>query len=204
MSESIKKYDTGYTQVLNKVLLDENLSLKAKGLYAYLFSKPDGWQFHIDVMEKELKESKGQIRTIIKELLDLGYIERKQVNENGVFGGIVYEFIKQNDIEKPCTEKPAYGNTLTHNNIYNLNNTYNLKKENNKKKKFSPPTLEDVKEYSLSRNRPDLAEKFYDYFNATDWVDSNGKEVKNWKGKFITWESHTAKPQETKKDNWWR
>lgn len=200
MSESIKKYDTGYTQVLNKVLLDENLSLKAKGLYAYLFSKPDGWQFHIDVMEKGLKESKGQIRTIIKELLDLGYIERKQVNENGVFGGIVYEFIKQNNIEKPCTEKSAYGKTLTHNNIYNLNNTDNLKKENNKKK-F--PTKQDVENYAQSRNRPDLAEKFWDFFNATDWVDSNGKQVKNWKAKFITWESHTPRPKQ-QSETWWR
>lgn len=85
------------------------------------------------------------------------------------------------------------------NNI-SIKNT-SIKKENTKKK---IPTKQEVYDYALSRNRPDLAEKFYDYFNATDWVDSNGKEVKNWKGKFITWESHTAKPQETKKDNWWR
>ena len=86
-------------------------------------------------------------------------------------------------------------------NNNNIFKNTSFKKENNKKK---IPTKQEVYDYALARNRSDLAEKFYDYFNATDWVDSNGKEVKNWKGKFITWESHTAKPQETKKDNWWR
>lgn len=86
-------------------------------------------------------------------------------------------------------------------NNNNIFKNTSFKKENSKKK---IPTKQEVYDYALSRNRIDLAEKFYDYFNATDWVDSNGKEVKNWKGKFITWESHTAKPQETKKDNWWR
>ena len=86
-------------------------------------------------------------------------------------------------------------------NNNNIFKNTSIKKENNKKK---IPTKQEVYDYALSRNRLDLAEKFYNYFNATDWVDSNGKEVKNWKGKFITWESHTPKPQETKKDNWWR
>lgn len=87
------------------------------------------------------------------------------------------------------------------NNNNNIFKNTSIKKENTKKK---VPTKQEVYDYAQSRNRLDIAEKFYDYFNATDWVDSNGKEVKSWKGKFITWESHTAKPQETKKDNWWR
>ncbi len=72
-------------------------------------------------------------------------------------------------------------------------------KNNNNNK----PTKQDVENYAQSRNRPDLAEKFWDFFNATDWVDSNGKQVKNWKAKFITWESHTPKPQQ-KSETWWR
>lgn len=120
MRETIKKYKTSYTQVSNQVLCDKNLSLKAKGLYGYLFSKPDDWQFHINRMQEELQESEGQIRSIIKELIDKGYIIRHQINENGKFGGVVYEFV---DLDNrvailPCTEKTAYGKTLTHNNTY--------------------------------------------------------------------------------------
>lgn len=139
--ETIKKYNTGYTQVLNEMLYDKNLSLKAKGIYAYLFSKPDGWQFHIAVMEQELKESRGQIYSAIKELIDFNYITRYQSNEKGVFGGMVYEFIdiKNRNTDIPCTEKTAYGkngilnNTDILNNTNNINNTDIIKEEKNKK-----------------------------------------------------------------------
>lgn len=111
----------------NAVLNDKNLSLKAKGLYIYLFSKPDGWEFHIDIMQSELKESKGQIYSVLKELIRAGYIVRNQMNENGRFGGIVYEFLnpccEKPHADKPCAEKPAYGSACTHNNIYNISNT---------------------------------------------------------------------------------
>lgn len=127
MNEKIKKYNTGYTQVLNDVLYDNRLSLRAKGIYAYLFSKPDGWQFHTNTMSKDLKESKGQIYAAIKELIVCGYIIRKQINENGVFGGTIYEFLEPcNKIpyaEIPCAEKTAYGSTPTHNNTNNISNT---------------------------------------------------------------------------------
>lgn len=78
-----------------------------------------------------------------------------------------------------------------------------LKDKDKNKDKNNIPTLDDVKSYAQERNRLDLAEKFYDFFNATDWVDSNGKKVKNWKGKFITWESHTEKPKEKQPETWW-
>ena len=61
------------------------------------------------------------------------------------------------------------------------------------KKEFVPPTYEQVLEYAKSRNREDLARKFFDYFDAGDWVDSKGNKVRNWKQKFITWESNNKK-----------
>ncbi len=122
MSETIKKYNTGYTQVLNDVLYDNRLSLRAKGIYAYLFSKPDGWQFHTKAMAKDLRESTGQIYSAIKELITYGYIIRKQINENGVFGGIIYEFLAPCG-EIPCAGKTVCGSTSTHNNTDIINNT---------------------------------------------------------------------------------
>lgn len=121
----ISKYSIQFTQVPNKLLMDSRLSLRAKGLYAYLFSKPDGWQFFTGVLRQELHESQGQIRTAIRELIDAGYIIRHQFNENGCFGGIIYEFV---DIDTVCTKTPcadfsAYGKTCTQNNIDNINNT---------------------------------------------------------------------------------
>ena len=67
------------------------------------------------------------------------------------------------------------------------NNTSNNKKAN-KKKEFIPPTLEEVKAYCESRCNKIDPQYFYDYFTASDWVDSKGNKVKNWKQKIITWE----------------
>lgn len=72
-------------------------------------------------------------------------------------------------------------------------------KENKKEKKprakkeFVPPTYEQVVEYARSRNREDLARKFFDYFDTGEWIDSKGNKVRNWKQKFITWESNNEK-----------
>lgn len=62
-------------------------------------------------------------------------------------------------------------------------------KPNKKKKEFIPPTLEEVKEYCLSRNNNIDPQYFYDYFNDSGWIDSKGNKVYSWKQKIITWES---------------
>jgi hypothetical protein len=41
----LKKYVRNYTQVPNDIINDKRLSLKAKGLYLFLVSKPDNWDF---------------------------------------------------------------------------------------------------------------------------------------------------------------
>lgn len=74
-----------------------------------------------------------------------------------------------------------------------------IEKEKVKKEKFVPPTLEEVKEYAKSRGREDLAIKFFEYFDTGKWIDSEGKPVKNWKQKFITWDNKNQKLQSTKK-----
>ena len=55
-----------------------------------------------------------------------------------------------------------------------------------------------MKEYAKSRNRLDLAEKYYDYFTAGKWTDSEGKPVLNWKQKFITWDNKNKKSSTSK------
>lgn len=61
-----------------------------------------------------------------------------------------------------------------------------------KSKSFTPPTLEDVKAYIAERDCAAVvdAKKFFDYFEAGRWHDSEGKPVRNWKQKLITWETH--------------
>lgn len=85
------------------------------------------------------------------------------------------------------TVYPVYTESIS--NTESISTLNNNKEECLKKNSFVPPTLEEVKEYAESRGRLDLAEQFFEYFDAGDWFDSNGNKVKKWKQKFITWES---------------
>lgn len=78
------------------------------------------------------------------------------------------------------------------------------KKEGEKGRKrppahFVPPTLEEVKEYAKSRNSDVDPKRFWDYFDAGDWKDAKGQQVKSWKQKFITWERNNGGGQKTEK-----
>ena len=72
----------------------------------------------------------------------------------------------------------------------------NKKKIRYKREPFVPPSLEEVQAYCESRGNKVDAKHFYDYFTASEWVDSKGNGVKNWKQKIITWEGYKkAEPQ---------
>jgi hypothetical protein len=58
-----------------------------------------------------------------------------------------------------------------------------------------------VVEYAKSRNREDLARKFFDYFDTGEWIDSKGNKVRNWKQKFITWESNNPNNEKGASNN---
>jgi DNA-binding MarR family transcriptional regulator len=76
-----------YATVPNELLNNPDISLKAKGLFAYLQSKPDNWSFSIDRMASQLKENRDAIRGAIKELEEHGYLIRKRRRENGKWNG---------------------------------------------------------------------------------------------------------------------
>lgn len=80
-----------------------------------------------------------------------------------------------------------------------------IKKEINKEKvtnvkktkKFIPPSLEDVEAYASSRNSSVNPRAFWEYYDAGDWKDAKGNQVKNWKQKFLTWEKRNPIPSQS-------
>jgi len=61
-----------------------------------------------------------------------------------------------------------------------------------RKKRWSPPTLEEVKVYQ--KENPDLrnvdAYTFWTSYTKSDWADTAGKAIRNWKLKMWTWSKH--------------
>lgn len=72
-----------FTMVSNHVLRNENLSLKAKGLYAYMWSLPDSWDYSVAGLTKVLKEGKSAINEALKELEHEGYLVRTILRKGG-------------------------------------------------------------------------------------------------------------------------
>ena len=71
----------------------------------------------------------------------------------------------------------------------NINTNINTgKKPKRKQSVFVPPTLEEIEAYCKKRNNTVDAKHFYDYYEAGNWIDAKGNEVRNWKQKIITWE----------------
>lgn len=78
----MKKEGVPFTMVANAVLNNKNISWKAKGIFSYLYSKPDDWQF--SAMRTQLAATDGYKSLIsgIEELENAGYLKR-QKNSDG-------------------------------------------------------------------------------------------------------------------------
>ncbi len=69
--------------------------------------------------------------------------------------------------------------------------------------RFKKPTLKEIEDYIKENNYSNVDPYvFYDYFTKTNWIDSNGKKVKNWKGKIITWNSYDKKTTSETLPDW--
>lgn len=75
-----------YTIISNSALNDSRLSLKAKGLWAFIMTKPDKWNINGRGLATQLKEGKAAIYSSMNELEKAGYLKRTTTKkEDGTF-----------------------------------------------------------------------------------------------------------------------
>lgn len=60
-----------------------------------------------------------------------------------------------------------------------------------KRKRFTPPTLTDVKQYCEERNNHVDAERFIDFYESKGWMVGKSK-MKDWKAAVRTWEKNST------------
>ena len=68
-----------FTMVANAVLTRDDISLKAKGLFAYLFSKPDAWDFAAQRISDECIEERKAVQRVLAELETAGLLKRNKL-----------------------------------------------------------------------------------------------------------------------------
>jgi hypothetical protein len=83
-------------------LEDERLSWEALGVLCYLSSKSDNWQFNAKDIMRSGKSGRDQVRRILKELMQAGYLARGIVrDERGRVSGGKYKTIFKAGVRAP-------------------------------------------------------------------------------------------------------
>lgn len=84
----INKRTNPYVQIDKRPLEDDRLSFKAKGVLAYLLSRPDSWKVRIPDLCNRASDGQKAIQSAMRELKQFGYAKLQTVkSETGEFGG---------------------------------------------------------------------------------------------------------------------
>jgi uncharacterized phage protein (TIGR02220 family) len=98
-----QKRKDNYTVVNNSILQNPTLSWAAKGMLVYLLHLPDNWQINVADLSNRSKNGRDGTATIIKELMDEGYLTRqKMLTDQKRFAGYDYT----------VNDESVYGNTV--------------------------------------------------------------------------------------------
>lgn len=94
-----------FTVIDNRMLEDDRLSFKAKGVLAFLLSRPDNWTANENHLATIGPDGSSAMRSALVELKDAGYLvaERKRADD-GTFRWDHYIY------DKPQTERPHVEN----------------------------------------------------------------------------------------------
>lgn len=61
---------------------------------------------------------------------------------------------------------------------------------------FTPPTIEEIREYCVNRNNNVNPEQFYDFYESKGWIVGNAR-MKDWKAAVRTWERRSERAPAT-------
>ncbi len=185
MVRLIKDTTKNFTNISNTVIRDERLSWKARGIFVYMWSQADNWQFYVSELVKHSTDGEGALQSGLKELEELGYlIRRHRQTERGVFDGMEWALTDHNPAKpidgkiKKKTPKnlknPSDGKTTEWKN-HPVENC-SLRNNNNKKYQQQEVTIESNK-HSASHSNAQLVSQLEEEFEEV-WSKYPNKKGK--------------------------
>lgn len=195
---SKKNGKSRYTPISNDILQSETLTPEEKSILVHLLSLPENWVVYKGQIWRHMNIGRDRFSKHWNGLVEKGYIVSirmidKDTNLIKGWNHVVYEepvlAENRNDGDSDLLN---FSNTETQSvykddNIQSNNLTKDIELEQ-RKKSFKPPTIEEVKEYLKSKNSTIDAERFVNYYEATNWMRGKSK-IQNWKACVKTWES---------------
>jgi hypothetical protein len=85
-----------YTPIPNGLLRDRRICFQSRAILAMMLTMPEDWVTYVDILLEFGKEGKGKdgelsVRKCLKELQEVGYLERTRVRgENGRFDSVLW------------------------------------------------------------------------------------------------------------------
>lgn len=161
-----------FTVMSNHHLRNAELSLKAKGLLSVILSLPEGWDYSLEGLTTICKEGISAVRSAVKELEELGYIERERIrNAKGQYEDLDYIIHEQPILKRPkppnpTLDKPTSEN-LTVDNLTEENPTSDNRTQLNTNKSNTKELNTDLIKYpSINNDAPN---------GDADWIDRYNK-----------------------------
>lgn len=216
-----------YTRIDNAILNDSRLSWRARGVMAYLLSKPDEWIARPAEVMKHGKEGRDAIQIVFRELESLGYMKLVHTPGKGS-QWVVFESPEPENLNLSISEPREPENPVPENQALStpenliisslksrsLSNEGEEVKKSTKgelfsdvpksrkpKPKFVPPTVMEVEEFMASKglngNSSKVAKDFTDWYGESKWHKSNGDPVTNWRLAAVGWLSRMSDRSKT-------
>ena len=125
----VKNKDNPFVTLHKASIYDAAISWKAKGILAYILSRPDTWQVYESEVCRHSKDGIKATRSGFHELIRAGYITRTQKRlESGHFSGYEYLVYETPQLQPIITEVPKPENGKRHpiNNDLNNNDVFQI------------------------------------------------------------------------------
>lgn len=158
----IRKEKAGqFTITSNKLIRDNSLSFKARGIFAYLWSQKDGWAYYESEIVKHTTDGITALRSGLNELERAGYLKRSRERKSGGrLAGTVWILSETGELkndEKPILENLKYGNPIYENQT--------LRNTNQKKHQLEETLTNKYKGTAQDAEPPVPYKEIVDYLN---------------------------------------
>lgn len=184
MSKLFLDKNVKFGVIPHSILYSKELSLRAKGLWVYLQSKPDNWTFSVPRIQQALKEGRDAVSATLQELEEFGLLRRAKVkNGKNQWGGVDYYLSDFQGTAPPSTGERVDGVPVRH------SNKDNSKKGNSKKEDISCPNAASPPSDQRDSSDLGLPKKMVVADFETFWAEYPRKEGKGAaRKKFLTLE----------------
>lgn len=205
MPRLIKRGRSNYTNTDNKLVRDNTLHWGPRGLFNYMWSQADNWQFYVKELVKHSPGGETELRNYLNELEEHGYLKRTPRHDGaGKFGGMDWILSDVGGLNRHAgnpddgetsqnpgkvTRTPSCGETVGRSN----RRTVNLTLSNNNNKNYQYKELSTNKKSSSSSKPSSSNDEIKDPF-ADDSEADDDEEVITGLIKMFSNEAHVSIP----------